>query len=201
MSAALLSIMDTARATGGTDGSTKPVLVGRFSGDGSERLASGRPCLLEIQRGRDETNGVLEGTVAVWGVNLSHPDSAATTVQVFKGSDGATGRTVFTTTFTYAAFANYNYIVIVNGVVIEQGAGAGKFTVSDVGGVSVITFGTALNINDRVEIHQITPVEILAAGAHEFERTQIVGKDLYWVAKVHATGDISRTLITLTPVV
>lgn len=199
MSASLVAILDQARVTGGTSKETIPVLVGRHSGDGSERVGPGRPCRLRVSRDRDGTTGALDGTIGVYGALLAHPQSGSATLMLMKGEDGATGRTVFTTTLVYAAFDNNNWVVIKNGVVIEQGAGAGKFTVSDVGGFGVITLGTAANVNDVIEIHKVTPVELLAVAAHAIEDTVIIGKNIYWVDYVVAATNLARTLVTLAP--
>lgn len=199
MSAGLVSILDQARITGGANKETIPVLVGRFHGDGSERVGPGRPVILETLRDRDGTTGALDGTVGVYGALLPHPQSGNSGMVVMKGEDGTTGRTIFTTTLAHAAFDNNNWIVIVNGVVHEHGAGAGKYVYSDASGFGRITFGTALQINDVVEIYKITPVELLAVGAHAIEKTRIIGKSVYWVDYVVASTNLSRTLVTIRP--
>ncbi len=201
MSASLVTILDQARVTGGASASTKPVLVGRFNGDGSERVGPGRKVKLVVNRDRDGTSGALDGTIIVYGALLPHPESGNSGMQKMIGSDGATGRTVFTTALAYAAFSNYNWIVLVNGAVIEQGAGAGKFQVTDSGGFGVITFGTALAVNDTVEIFKVTPVELLASGAHPFNRSVIDGKNVYWVAYTVASTNLAKTRVDLEPAV
>ena len=155
--------------------------------------------LLRVTRDRDGTSGALNGTLIVWGANLPHPNSANTSVQVMKGSDGTTGRTIFATALAYAAFSNYNMVILVNGLVIEQGAGAGKWTVADAAGLSTVTFGTALNADDVVEFYKVTPVEALASGGHNSTITSIIGRTLFWIARTVDSATFSRTLVTLTP--
>jgi hypothetical protein len=201
MSATLVNVTDLARITGGANASTKPVLVGRYNGDGSERVGPGRKVKLVVNRDRDGTTGALDGTIIAYGALLPHAESGNSGMQKMIGSDGATGRTVFTTGLVYAAFSNYNWVVLVNGAVIEQGAGAGKFTVSDSGGFAVITFGTALAVNDTVEIYKVTPVEILATGAHPFNRSVVDGKNVYWIAYAVAATNLSKTRVDLEPAV
>lgn len=193
-------VFDQAALTSGGPTLSVPKFVGK-SGVGSERLKEGRPVLVEVDR--DGIDGaVIQGTIGVWGVNLHNPFSGEvedTEVYLGKGEDGATGNTVFTTGIPYAAQSNYNNIVLVNGTVIEAGAGAGKFTVSDVGGDLVVTFGTALNDTDRVEVHRVVPVAMVAAGENSIAREEVTGKQLVWVLGTHdaGTADLSRTIVAL----
>ena len=92
---------------------SKPVLAGRAN---SRFLG---PITLDIERAGTTGGGT------VYGANLPYSQAETTKYCQMVGSDGATGRTVFTTTITYAAFSNYNLIVLVNGAVVEQGSGAG----------------------------------------------------------------------------
>lgn len=150
---------------------TKPVLAGR---DNTRFLG---PIELDVQR------AAKVGGATVWGANL--PNIAAGDTKYCRqiGSDGATGRTVFTTTIPFVAFANYNLVVLVNGLVIQQGAGAGKFTLSNVGGFAVVTLGTAIAINDVIEsFGGIVPVALMtyATTAVQFKQAEVQGYDLLW---------------------
>ena len=151
---------------------SKPVLAGRANA----RLLS--QVILDVQRAANTGGGT------VWGANL--PYEAAGDAKYCKqiGSDGAIARTVFTTTAPFVAWANHNTIVLLNGAVIDQGAGAGKFQVTDVGGFSVITLGTAAAVNDTVETHRVTPVALLtfATATTIFDKALAQGAELLWYA-------------------
>ncbi len=183
------------RKTSGGPTYTIPKLIG---GAG----ASGRPCRLKVVRPLDGASALLEGTVAVFGTNLPHINGPNAASQRFVGADGATGRTIFTTILAYAAWANYNFIILVNGVVIENGSGAGKCQISDVGGFAVITFGTALAVADVMQVAYAVPTEVLADGAHVYEDTEIVGKDLLWLVGTHDGGssDLSAVQAWVQPI-
>lgn len=200
MSAGLLTIADQARIVGGANASLKPVMVKRYSGaptgggDGSERIASGRPCILEISRDRDGTNGALDGTVGVWGVNLPHPDGGATNVAVFRGDGATVNFEPPLATMPFAAFSNYNWIVIQDGVVIEQGAGGGKYTVTNPATTQArIVMGTAPAAGSRLEVYLVVPLALRSVAANATELTSIIGKDLVWLSYVVASTNLSRT--------
>lgn len=202
MSTGIVQFLNQARLTSGGPTTSLPVLIGRNPRDGSERMASGRPCRLKVWRAPDGASPVApEGTIAVYGKNLPAIDGRNTSNQRMVGADGATGRTVFTTGLAYVAFSNYNWMVLVNGTVIEQGAGAGKYQVSNSGGFAVITFGTALATTDKVQIAYSVPTELMADGAHPYEDTQILGKDLVWALMTHDGGssDLSATKAYIQP--
>lgn len=144
------------------------------------------------------------GGGTVYGVNLPHKQNgAASAIQIFLGSDGTTGRTVFTTStdMPYAAFSNYNYIVLLNGVVLVQGAGAGKYQISDGTNKTVITLGTAAAVNDVLEVYFVTPVAMytFASAAITFKKTQVQGKELIWYAADSTTAP-SSTNVYVRPV-
>ena len=209
MSAAILTLLDTAAIASGGAVVNIPVLGAKY-GNGSEKFGAGRPAILEVNRlydgAFDATTGtvpILNGTIAVYGADLPHPDTgAASAVQRMLGSAGTTGRTVFTTTtdMTYTAFSNNNYIVLQNGVPLLQGSSAGQFAVTDGTGKSIITLGTAAAANDKIDIYKVTPVQILADGAHGFEKTQISRcYDAMWVLPTYTSSKLSRTLVVLRP--
>lgn len=209
MSAGLLSVADLARITGGANALTTPLLSNPPPrGSGGEKVAAGRPCVLRVNRDRDGASGALDGTIAVYGVNLPHPE-AMTEAQgrVFRGDGAANGATRtkydLSTSILYRAFSNYNIVVIINGVVLQHGAGAGKYTVTDnADGTSTalpmrILLGTAAAATDVIEVYLVTPVELMASGAHGVERVGITGKSLYWVSYAVAATNLSRTLVTV----
>lgn len=166
---------------------SKPVLAGRANA----RLLG--QIILDIQRAANTGGGTI------YGANLPYEGSGDAKYCRQVGSDGATGRTVFTTTIPYAAFANYNTIVMQNGVVLEQGAGAGKYQVSDVGGFSVITLGTAAAVGDTIETFRVTPVALhtFATATTIFDKLLAQGAELLWYA-ADATATPSSTNIYAT---
>jgi hypothetical protein len=161
---AVVEAVSTASAT------SKPVLVGRANA----RLLG--PIEVEIER------SAATGGGTVYGANLPSFAAGDTKYCRMVGSDGATGRTVFTTTITYAAFSNYNLIVLVNGAVVEQGSGAGKWDVADSSGVAAVTFGTALAVGDVVEFHAVTPATVYTHTAVQFKQILKQGYEVMWYA-------------------
>jgi hypothetical protein len=151
---------------------TKPVLAGRANA----RLLG--PIELDIER------SAVTGGGAIYGANLPHIAAGDTKYCVMPGSDGASTRTVFTTTLTYAAFSNYNFIVLKNGVVMSQGATASAvfYQVSDSSGVAVFTFGASLATTDVVEFFLVTPVLVYTHAAVQFKTIEKQGYDVLWYA-------------------
>lgn len=199
MPAGIVLIADQARIAAGANTTTRPVLVGRFNGDGSERMGPGRQVILTINRRRDGTSGALEGTIAIWGVNLPHPVGANANVQVFRGLDGTTGKTVFTSALAHVAFGNFNWLVIQNGNVLNQGAGAGNYQISNAGGFGVVTLGTAAADNDVIEVYFVVPVVIRADGANEVLREQVIGRQVTWMVSTVVSTNCSGSYVTITP--
>jgi hypothetical protein len=202
MSSKRYTLMDQIRLTAGGPTSTTPALVGK-TGIGGERIKEGRPILVEIDRARDGTTGALDGTIAVWGANLHNSYAGAalrSQVQAFQAADAGT-QTDFDPTLAdmpYAAFANYNWIVIQDGNVLTQGAGAGKFTVTNPGTTQArIVLGTAAPAKSRVVVHFVTPVAVVADGANEIVRAEVTGKTVLWVVGTHASSNLSRTLAAI----
>lgn len=167
---AIVEAVSTASAT------SKPVLAGRAN---SRFLG---PILIDIERSATTGGGTI------YGANLPYAQADSTTYCRMVGSDGATGRTVFTTTITYAAFSNYNLIVLVNGLVIEQGSGAGKWDVADSSGVAAVTFGTALAVGDVVEFFAVTPATVYTHTAVQFKQIEKQGYELLWYASDATTS-------------
>lgn len=167
---AVVEAVNTASAT------STPVLVGRANA----RLLG--PVEVEIER------SAATGGGTVYGANLPTFAAGDTKYCRMVGSDGATGRTVFTTTITYAAFSNYNMIVLVNGVVIKQGASAGQWQVADSSGVGAVTFGTALAVGDVVEFHAVTPVVVYTHTAVQFKQILKQGYDVMWYVSDSTTS-------------
>lgn len=206
MASGFVPLLDQARVTGGANASVKPVLLKRYSGapagggDGAERTAPGRPAILEISRDRDGTTGALDGTVGVWGASLPHPDGQATNVQVFRGDGAATTFDPDLTKMPYALFANFNWIVIQDGVVLDQGAGAGKYQISNPGTTQArVTLGTVAPLGSKLEVYLVVPVAVFAVAAAAAERKQVIVNDIMWLSYVVASTNLSRTLATLKP--
>lgn len=167
---------------------SKPVLAGR---ENSRFLG---PIKLSIER------AAAVGGGTVYGANLNTDAAGDLKFCRLKGSDGATGRTVFTTTLAHVAFANYNLIVLKNGAVIQQGAGAGKFTVTSSSGSLEITLGTAAAVGDVIEVHLVVPVALYtwADAAIQFKQVEKQGYELLWFA-ADATATPSATNIYADP--
>lgn len=201
-----VAILDTARVTGAAATVTSsPILIGKTT-VGTERTSAARPVMLDVKRDRDGTTGALDGTIAVYGANLPNPDMDPNGIsQVFKGDGIITALNTAAAAMLYAAFLNNNFIVIQNGVVLVQGAGAGKFTLLDVdGGTSTsknvrIVLGTAAPANARIEVYKVTPVEVLADGAYPFNRSQVQGKTAMWTLITTTAGAYAKTLVQLEP--
>lgn len=122
------------------------------------------------------------GGGTVYGANLPTVGSSTGSYTRFKGSDGATGKTVFTSDQAYVAWSNHNWILLQNGVVIDNGAGAGKFQISNVGGFAVVTLGTGAGDNDTIELHKVTPVAVLtfADATTQFKKAEGIGYEVMW---------------------
>lgn len=180
---AIVEAVTTASAT------SKPVLAGRANA----RLLG--PVQLDVQRAGNTGGGT------VYGANLPTVSSGDTKYCRQVGSDGATGRTVFTTTIPYVAWANHNIIVMQNGAVVDQGAGAGKFQVTNSGGFAVITLGTAAAVGDTIETHFVVPATLLtfATATTIFDKVLAQGYELLWYA-ADATATPSSTNVYATVV-
>jgi hypothetical protein len=90
--------------------------------------------------------------------------------------------------------------VLKNGAVIQQGSGAGKFTVSSSSGSLEITLGTAAAVGDVIEVHLVVPVALLtwADAAIQFKQIEKQGYELLWFA-ADATATPSATNIYADP--
>lgn len=165
MPSELISVVEAVNTASAT---SKPVLAGKANA----RLLG--PIELEIER------SAATGGGTVYGANL--PTFASGDAEYCRqlGSDGATGRTVFTTTIPYVAFSNYNLVVLQNGAVLQQGAGAGKWQVSDVGGFAVITLGTAAAVGDVIETSLTVPAVVYTHTAVQFKQVLAQGYELLW---------------------
>jgi len=195
----LLTIALLARLTSGTATLTIPVPAV------NEKVKAGQPCILEVSRDRDGATGALDGTVAIYGADLSSPDyyKAGSTWISRTFDPGGGNAMIFDTDLDYAAFANYNFIVQVGDTILERAASvttAIQWEVTNNGGKARITIGTTTlrtGYGQRVTVYKITPTEVLAAAANAVVRTEIVGKSVYWLAGTHATNNLSRTLATV----
>lgn len=150
---------------------------------GDHRIDGGMPVELEIARSQsqDASSGVPDddGTVAVWGADLPSAFLQSSAERHL----GVAAQTVYDSNLDYVAFSNYNWIVTVDGTLIEQGAGAGKFQVSDNSGSARITFGTAQAAGADIRIHFVTPVAVQAATTagvlHKI--APVTAKEVMWV--------------------
>lgn len=149
-----------------------PVLAGRANA----RLLG--PIELEIER------SAVTGGGSVYGANLPGIAAGDTKYCRMAGADGASTRTVFTTTITYAALSNHNLIVLKNGVVMTPAATANAtcFQVADSSGVAAVTFGASLAVGDVVEFHAVTPVLVYTHAAVQFKTIEKQGYEVMWYA-------------------
>lgn len=75
INATLVPVLKSARLTGLTTSQVLPFAPVRTGerGLGGERTSAGKRAILQVLRSRDGTTGALDGTVAVYGADLSHP--------------------------------------------------------------------------------------------------------------------------------
>jgi hypothetical protein len=168
---------------------------------GSEKTRENQHVMLEINRLRDGTTGALDGTIAIYGADLpekTRPDATHHLSEIVLPGSGAY---TFDTTIAYAAFSNYNWIVKVAGTILAYKStpdAATNWAVSDNGGLARITIGTsgARPVDgSQLEVYKVTPVEILADGANEVVRTEILAPTLAWA--VTAGTPASATIVDL----
>lgn len=153
-----------------------------------QRFAPGNPVELSMSR-VGTTNDPT-----VYGADLPHLYDDANAER----HEGDGTEVDFQTAITYAAFSNYNWIVKSGGTIIEQGAGAGKFTVSDVGGLAKITFGTAPAAGKKVEIYFVTPTSVFTSSA-QFNDEQVRAYEIMWVNLAAASSATNLYLKPLVP--
>jgi hypothetical protein len=72
---------------------------------------------------------------------------------------------------------------------------------SGVGGKALINLGAAPLAGSEFDVFLVTPQEVLADGAHPFDRVQVLGQDVYWAVATHdgSSADLSATLVTVEP--
>ncbi|TAL40401.1 MAG: hypothetical protein EPN91_13185 [Salinibacterium sp.] len=140
------------------------------------------------------------GGLTIYGSNLPSLQKG-TDAQEFRGEDGATGRTVFTSALTYVANSNYNWICILNGTVLVYGSGAGKFQISNSSGVAVCTLGTAAAVGDKLELYYVVPTSLysFADGEITHKTVDFQGYDMLWLV-LDSTATPSLTNCYVTPV-
>lgn len=222
----MVVVMDTARLTDGATApaATIPVRTDRINVDANglytgqnELVGASRPTILRVNRDRDGTTGALDGSIAVWGANLPNPEMgqplgnayATTAAQTVQRLQAIAAQVNFDTDFDFVDFSNYNWIVTVAGaaapetireVLASAGTATGTQckTVTNAGKLR-ITFATAPGAGQIVTVYKVTPVEIMADGAHPFERVVILGKSVLWVVKTYATNNLSKTQVTVEP--
>jgi hypothetical protein len=73
--ATLVPVLKRARITGLSTSQVLPFIPVRTGerGLGGERTSAGKRAILQVLRSRDGTTGALDGTIAVYGADLSHP--------------------------------------------------------------------------------------------------------------------------------
>lgn len=196
-------VASLARITGGANASTTPVAPSAIS----EKLREGVPCLLDVRRDRDGTTGALDGTVRIMGAPRENPRLGSSTSAFTRITNpGAGVAFTFQTQIAYAGFSGNNFIVCVNGVPLDYKAAPDAKTnwkVTNVGGLALITIGTTVlqpDVGGQLEVFFVTPVEILADGAHGYDSpTEIIGAGFAWVDYTVATTNLSATEVTIRP--
>ena len=158
-----------------------------------QRLAGGNPAYLRIVRGG------ATGTVAVFGAEL--PGVNSDNYRRLIAGDSAN----VDTDMDFAAFANYNWIVKRNGVILKQAAAPGdltEFNVTDNSGAAriVIGDGTPTPEGDTIEVYRVTPVAIQAAAATQFVVKNIRSYDVFW-SVCSDTGSFSAGVVSIEPAV
>jgi hypothetical protein len=218
-----VTILDQSGAIGAT-GPTTPVITGDLGlgvsglavgdGAGSERTRGMKRVLLNVGR-NDDAGGALAGAFALWGAEPSDvgtgqplgnafatpgtPTTQAFTA--FVNTDGAAsplvGQANLNTEIPFVAFSNNNWLVAKNGVLLAQGAGAGKFTVTNNGGFARIVLGTNVATNDQYAVYFVTPVQLMADGAHSYENVSILSRTVMWTNWSTDQGAADRTVVTI----
>ena len=180
VNAVLARVVDSARLTSlGTSASKifRPVRVGE-RGVGSERTAGAKRAILAISRDRDGSSGALDGTIAVYGADLPHPQNfsapvgnayaqAATATSVRPQSDqviGDASTTAFTTAIDLAS-GDLAAAIAAGKILVEMPKFklTGTFTVTAAGaitgsgsklsaGVTNALGGGEVKVGDTVEI-------------------------------------------------
>ncbi len=123
------------------------------------------------------------GTFAVWGVDAGDV-GAQTAAWRSEGDATSVNFVAPSTAINYAAFANYNWIVTVNGVVQTITT---NYTVTDsAGGTNValaarIVFAVAPAAGAKIEVFKGTPVAVYAASAARAARKRVRCYDFMWV--------------------
>lgn len=151
-------------------------------------FSGGMPVEAEIQR-----EGTT-GTAGIFGADRADMKYGDDTVTFVSVGDGALA--IFDTLIPYEAFDNYNYIVRVNGVILEQGGGAGQFVISDQGGFARLTLGTAPEAGQEIEVYKVTPVEVLNGDADAIKKAQVRSYEFLWLTTTGATVSATSAYIT-----
>lgn len=157
--------------------------------DENNALGAGNPIEAEIHR-----EGVT-GTAGIYGADRAafrYGDDALAFV-----TEGDGTLVVFDSeSMVFAAFDNNSYIVLVNGELVQEGAGAGKFVISDNSGFVRITFGTAPENRQEIEVYQVVPVEVLNADAAPIKKEQVRAYEFMWLTTTGGTVDATSAYIT-----
>lgn len=203
----LLNVVSTAAA-----GITRQVAPGNITGLApmlfTEKTAGKRPCILRINRQSKV------GNIAVYGMdvcnrNVGGPAPGVTQVAWSWRTRVTTAATVFDTDIPWVAHAPTTagggaYLVTSNGLIAAitgttpaplasdglPAAGSGQYltqtvAVSNNGGFLRLTFSANQAVGAEIVAYRSAVVEILAAGTHANEATQVNGVSALWV---HTAG-------------
>lgn len=222
-----LAILSLVGAIGAVNTPSTPVTIGetgrgafrRGVGSGSEQTSSTKRSVLHVARS-SATGGAVAGTISIWGVDLPDPLAGkplgnafaaplSETVQAFQAlpnTDGSAsalvGQPQLDTILPFVTFANYNWIVVKNGVIVPRVAGVTGYSITNNGGFARVVMGTNIAASDDYAVYFTVPVQVMADGPHPIEKVGVRGYVVMWVlfgAADQAAGDV--TLVTLDPII
>jgi hypothetical protein len=157
-----------------------------------------------------------EGSAQLYGLDLpNHLAELAYDASGEEGQDQVLGfesfqgdevSTAFQTSIAYAAFANNNWLVLERRaggdyVFVAQGAGAGKFQVSDVGGLALVTMGTATVDGRELVVIKTDPTKCLLYDlADGVAEKQTRGASVVWALPVNLGSGFNGANFLLMPI-
>lgn len=156
VNALVLLVAAVARQTSGTATLSRPMRLDH-RGIGEARLSAGRNVILNVTRDRDGTTGALDGTLAVWGANLPHPQTGAPLGNAYAAAATPVANTfrpdgsalTFQTDIPFVAFANYNWLVEVSRFRLTGTVAVAAGVVTGTG----TDFDPQLDVGDQIEIN------------------------------------------------
>lgn len=178
---------------------------------GSAEMGGGKPTILSIDRARDGASGALEGTIALLGAYVGNTDStSAAAAQRFiaTGSSNLFDTDGVNLTFATVVPATLNWLVRIGGpqgtwaLYAAAPASQTQYGITNPSGnVARVTIGGAnLVAGTIVELFKVAPTTLLAAGANETVRQEVLNTpDVVWCSEVPAATNQSLTVVTMEP--